>query len=80
MAALVEGKAVRITGGNIRNKRIPVGPIPDPLSGDRGGGVGTFETDIAGDKKLLGIRADHAIGASCKRNGAADGSVIFCEK
>ncbi|MDR0808932.1 MAG: hypothetical protein LBE86_07380 [Gemmobacter sp.] len=96
MAGAVDGRAVAITSGNVRNNHIPVGPIRDLFPTDSFGGgaksaagisitvelhtVGVFETDIATDKWILRIRAKGAIETFYKNIHAKDGTRLFFEK
>ncbi|WP_424832379.1 hypothetical protein [Ruegeria sp.] len=96
MASAVEGKAIKITEGNVKNNHIPIAHVADLFPADCFGGsrkaaaaapidvmldgIGTFETDIAEDKKILRIRANGAVGEFYKRSHAKEGTRIFFEK
>ncbi len=72
MASPIEGKAIRITGGNVDNNHIPITYVKELFPADCFGGssksnsgnpvqidldgVGLIETDIASDKNILRIR------------------------
>jgi hypothetical protein len=96
MASAVEGKAIRITRGNLDNNHIPVTYVKELFPVDCFGGssksnlgnpvtveldgVGGVQTDIDTDKNILRIRERDAIANFYKLGGARGGSRVFFER
>lgn len=96
MASPIEGKAIRITGGNVDNNHIPITYVKELFPADCFGGssksnsgnpvqidldgVGLIETDIASEKNILRIREQSAVAKFYKLGGAKDGSRVFFER